>query len=577
MAQVINIGIPHVAKKIFEHVDISGLIQCLYVSKTWRQLAQETFENRLNDTDDFGRTPFALACINGYTFVVRIILDCPESKRNRPYLNKRSKSFYYNGSSRWQNPFMDACENGHEDIVKLLLDYSGSEEIDFNMETHFRKITAFVLACEKGQLKVIKLLLDYSARKSINLKTRDIHGLTPLEIAITNGNNEVFKLLLDYSEREDVDIDIIDVKENGSTTFKLACKLGQTEMVRAILDHSQSIKMQINEIGYGTTGFMDGFLEATRYSQVDVANVLLYHPKTQNINWNAWDGKTGTGPLFLRVCEIHQSREIVRLILDHSFFDLNVRGEFGRTGFMIACSEHCLVLNPSREVIELLMQNSVRCNIDLNAKDDNGQTTFMIACAKGRKGLVKRLLENSQNTHLDFNAIDNKGRTGLMLACSHMNSGVAILLIEYIKRRYNIQLNIKDCFGNTALKIACQYGKVQIVKKLSNVLMPDEIKELLEENWAKHLVTQGNYEADTIEQLEIWKALEEAQMEEDDGVVEANEDVLLDTQNNKGEDDIEGTGGAETYEELLEDMDYMEASDETDDNELSYESDNDVV
>ena len=51
------------------------------------------------------------------------------------------------------------------------------------------------------------------------------------------------------------------------------------------------------------------------------------------------------------------------------------------------------------------------------------------------------------------------------------------------------------------------------------------------------------------------------------------EDVLLDTRNNKGEDDIEGTGGAETYEELLEDMDYMEASDENDDDVLSYESD----
>ena len=54
MAQVIDVGIPNVAKKIFEHVDISGLIQCLYVSKTWRQLAQETFEDRLNETDVVG-------------------------------------------------------------------------------------------------------------------------------------------------------------------------------------------------------------------------------------------------------------------------------------------------------------------------------------------------------------------------------------------------------------------------------------------------------------------------------------------------------------------------------------------
>ena len=62
MAEVISLNIPRVAKKIFQHVDISGLVKCLYVSKTWRQLAQETFENRLNETDDYGRTPFAIAC-----------------------------------------------------------------------------------------------------------------------------------------------------------------------------------------------------------------------------------------------------------------------------------------------------------------------------------------------------------------------------------------------------------------------------------------------------------------------------------------------------------------------------------
>ena len=372
-----------------------------------------------------------------------------------------------------------------------------------------------------------------------------------------------------------------------------------------MLDHPQSItQLKINEIGYGRTPFMDGFLEATKYSKVDVANMLLYHPKTQSINWNAWDGTTGRGPLFLRVCEMPQSKEIIKLILDHSFFDLNVRGDFGKTGFMIACIEQ-LFSYGSQEIIELLMQNSVRCNIDLNAKDDDGQTVFMKACAHGLTGIVKLLVQNSKNTHLDFNATNDNGQTALMFACSNKrvlqnNSGVAIVLIEYMKRGFlrNIKLNIKDCFGRTALMIACRNGKVQIVKlllDLNNIAIPSreelyeqsitylnfalvpEIKAMLEEKWATPVKPLGNDEAEKNEQLEIddvVEANEEGKMEVACGVVEANEGFLLDSRHD-WENGIERTGKAETYEELLEDMDYMEASDETDDEEQSYEINDD--
>ena len=201
MAQIVSPNIPHIARKIFENVDIFGLIKCLYVSKTWRQLAQEVFENRLNEEDVYGITAFQIACRFGHTFVVKIILNSPESKRNMLDLNCKypysSKTIEY----AWQSPFMFACEYGHKDVVKLLLDYSGRDEIKFNMET-LEQRTAFMLACQKGQLKVVKLLLDYSPSKGINLETRDVHGMTPLKLAIENGHNEVFRLLLDHFEKK---------------------------------------------------------------------------------------------------------------------------------------------------------------------------------------------------------------------------------------------------------------------------------------------------------------------------------------------------------------------------------------
>ena len=536
MAQIVSPNIPHIARKIFENVDIFGLIKCLYVSKTWRQLAQEVFENRLNEEDVYGIwNAFQIACRFGHTFAVKIILNSPESKRNMLDLNRKCA---YNSRTLepfveyiWQSPFMFACEYGHKDVVKLLLDYSGRDDIKFNMET-LEQRTAFMLACQKGQLKVVELLLDYSPSKGINLETKDMHGMTPLMLAIENGHNEVFRLLLDNLGIEDYycfDYDLLR-RSYGKTAFTYACKLGQTEMVKEMLDHPQSFKLKINKIVidgcYGWTQVMDGFMQATIHSQVDVANVLLYHHSTQNLDWNAWpwDGETDSNPLFLRVCEMAHSKEIVKLFLDHPSFNLNVRGQFGKTGFMRAC-----VGPPDRkkEVIQLLMQNSVRCNIDLNARDMWGYTTFMNACFYGRSDVVQILLENAENTHIDFNATDNKGRTALMLACGHEWIEVVIILVDFIKKRFNIQLNIKDNFGATALTLACRSKRTDIVQLLL----------------------------------------------EAEGAVKAKEEIILETRTNEVDHEMEGTGGAETLEDLCGDLEFMEASDASDDDVESYETD----
>ena len=38
MDKIINLGIPHVAELVFASIDTPGLIKCLEVSETWREL-----------------------------------------------------------------------------------------------------------------------------------------------------------------------------------------------------------------------------------------------------------------------------------------------------------------------------------------------------------------------------------------------------------------------------------------------------------------------------------------------------------------------------------------------------------
>ena len=44
--KVINLGIPHVGELIFESIDTPGLIKCLEVSETWKELAENVLIKR---------------------------------------------------------------------------------------------------------------------------------------------------------------------------------------------------------------------------------------------------------------------------------------------------------------------------------------------------------------------------------------------------------------------------------------------------------------------------------------------------------------------------------------------------
>ena len=46
MDKVINLGIPHVGELIFESFDTPGLIHCMEVSETWRELAENVLIKR---------------------------------------------------------------------------------------------------------------------------------------------------------------------------------------------------------------------------------------------------------------------------------------------------------------------------------------------------------------------------------------------------------------------------------------------------------------------------------------------------------------------------------------------------
>ena len=89
---------------------------------------------------------------------------------------------------------------------------------------------------------VVQLLMNHSER--VELNARDCFGLTAFMLACKKGNTDIVKLLLDRSDRN---IELNTRDRFGSTAFMRACKKGNTDIVKLLLDHSEVIDINITD------------------------------------------------------------------------------------------------------------------------------------------------------------------------------------------------------------------------------------------------------------------------------------------------------------------------------------------
>ena len=236
MEKVITLTIPHIGEKILENFDTDGMIQqCLWVSQTWKVLAENVLVKRW-------RHKVFEACEIGKKEIVELLLERLNEKDLDIELNCHENDEY-----GW-TAFSVACSNGHTDIVKLLLTHPGSKVINWNATRDTRGGTAFHVACFFGFKDIVQLLVDHSSCKNIDLNIKDENGHSAFMRACQEGHQEVVKLLLDHSERNHIDLNIKD--ENGSTALLLACdddeEQDRTEVIGLLLDHSSSKNIDFN-------------------------------------------------------------------------------------------------------------------------------------------------------------------------------------------------------------------------------------------------------------------------------------------------------------------------------------------
>jgi ankyrin repeat protein len=173
-------------------------------------------ESCVISTDPVKKTPLKIACENGHTEIVKLLLEQPDLDINA-----------FNGNSI--TAIYLACKNGHTEIVNLLLADTRTT-IEFVLD---EGRTPLLRACEAGHAEIVSLLLKAPKSKvKVNVEDITAHYVTPFFYACQNGHKEVIRLLL-ADPRTDVNKPRAD--NNRATPFFVACQNGHTDVVRLLL------------------------------------------------------------------------------------------------------------------------------------------------------------------------------------------------------------------------------------------------------------------------------------------------------------------------------------------------------
>ncbi len=146
--------------------------------------------------------------------------------------------------------------------------------------------------------------------------------------------------------------------------------------------------------------------------------------------------------------------------------DVNIVDEEGQTPLMKAANT---IDDP--ECLRMLLQ----AGLSVSTRDNSGRTALIAALAGNKKENIKTLIDSGANINIKLE--DYSMATPLMLACMHCDVEIVQILLDA-----HAAINSQDKFGYTALMIAIELNKLNIV----NLLLDKGVKvDVSVKNFAK--------------------------------------------------------------------------------------------
>ena len=320
-----------------------------------------------------------------------------------------------------EESFLEAAEEGDLAKVTQML----KDGIDVNAHDEDGK-TALMSACANEHAIVALALLE---RTDIEVNLVNKYDNTALHWASLKGMLEVVEKLIEKGA------DVNKQNEDGYTALIGACDKGMLEVVEKLIEKGADVNVQG---AYGNTAL----ILACDRKHTDVALALL---EDDNIKVNLVNNRGHTA---LHQASIKGMLAVVQKIIAKDA-DVNVRDKSGDTALMIAC------IYRNTHVALALLESK---DIEVDLANNRGKTALHQASRYEMLSIVEELIEK----RADVNKQNEDGYTALFWACFVKNTDIALALLE----SKNIDVDLANVVGNTALHQASSQGMLSVVEKL---------------------------------------------------------------------------------------------------------------
>ena len=310
----------------------------------------------INVKSKYGETALDMGAWNGYTAIVRLLLEAKADVNTSTITNK------------W-TPLYMASRNHHIEIVKLLIEAGADvNAVDVNGTTLLEFMSW------DGNVEIVKLLLVAKA----DVNAAEPSGATPLEMAAMTGHTEIVKLLIEAG----ADVNAADT--DGDNALLSASKNGYPKVVKLLLDAKANVMVTKKRNG-ATPLYL-----ASQFGQTEVVKLLL----GANANVNTPNIEDNTTALYEAVENGYT--EIVKLLLEAKA-DVNVKSN-GFSPLYIASEKG------NFEIVKLLLLAGANPNVAVSQKGTfKIQTPYKIANLNGHTEIADELITYMQKRFLNQN------------------------------------------------------------------------------------------------------------------------------------------------------------------------------
>ncbi len=445
-------------------------------SKGYTDIVQELLDRGANVDlkDGFDTTALMIAARKGYTDIVQGLLW---ANANVDLQNK-------NGETALMRILMPPTKK-HIDIIKELLRAgAGVNATDSDGNTILHRVILYLDKTSNQSGSKLALvyhliieLLNHGADPLIENKARE----TPRDLASNLANKVIKKHVITWIKNSLAEKrSILRSYMIGDATNIIgeysANPINQESVISAVLSGNiRKVNALIAADADVDARYYDGLtvlMIAVVRGFSHIVDALLEGKANVNL-------RTTCGMTALMCAAVRGNLAIVDALIK-KMADVNLLADYGTTALMYAARYG------HKDIVQKLIENGANVNL----KEDNGHTALMYARENGHTNIVQVLLENGADCEgwepcqreelasssssssssplvadTNGNTQDKYGFTALMIAVSQPPQTATI---QKILNQPDINVNLKNIYGATALIVAAQLGRTAMVEELLN-------------------------------------------------------------------------------------------------------------